>query len=786
MKPRATHLMMGLAAAVALTAAHRGARADAVDRIGRRLIELQGEAQGLSQGIRRPEQQAPADADARRLIDAQVAFGIGNFDDAALMLYDFVESNPRHRAIDEALYYLAESLFQKGDNVAARSFFLRLVNDHPQSKFYQQGLERLVELSLKLRDATGVDAWLTALANLPAGARRPSVPYVRGKYAFFSENYAEALQHFREVESGSQYWFQAKYFTGASHIALGNLTEAVQAYSELVKARPQRPEDKRVLELAHMALGRLYYERDQPSKAIDEYLMISRRSDLFDEALYEVAWVYVKSKQFEKALRALELLALTDPTSSKMPEVRILEGNLRIRKAQNLAALSTGNDVEEYVKAIRTFEKTREAFDEPYQELVKAIEAQQDPSVYLAQITGRTSEAFDVQSTLPETAAAWIREQPEVQRVVGIETDLAQISDEIGEAERTIGRLEHAISSPSRVHIFPTLADKRTRSTEILEELFRLRQEIAQHERGLVGKYATPTEKAELQRLQSRRAEVAAQLAELPNAGSPYGQRVELAKEQFDQLDQRAAEIRTVIDTTMATIIALEKYMNDEDEEGLSKSEASAYRDNITELQAELLQLQRELEDVRREMVLARDLAGTGDEVADRAVGLRAALRQALDDEHRYMTQIFARAGGRDRTKADQITSLTRTANAITVTLDQSNEKIDKIVDLALADVRGDLEEEKAKLAAYKREFITYEGESRELGGAILASSFGEVKDKFYDIIVRSDIGIIDVTWSQKESVDEATQRLGLDKQREIRTLREDFRELLEGELGEE
>ena len=94
----------------------------------------------------------------------------------------------------------------------------------------------------------------------------------------------------------------------------------------------------RIAELSHMALGRLYYERDQPSKSVDEYLRISRRSDLFDEALYEVTWVYVKNKEFDKALRALELLALADPTSQRMPDVRILEGNLRIRKAQAIEA----------------------------------------------------------------------------------------------------------------------------------------------------------------------------------------------------------------------------------------------------------------------------------------------------------------------------------------------------------------------------------------------------------------------------------------------------------------
>ena len=42
----------------------------------------------------------------------------------------------------------------------------------------------------------------------------------------------------------------------------------------------------------------------------------------------------MKGKQYDKALRALELLALSEPNSTKTATVRILEGNLRIRKAQ--------------------------------------------------------------------------------------------------------------------------------------------------------------------------------------------------------------------------------------------------------------------------------------------------------------------------------------------------------------------------------------------------------------------------------------------------------------------
>lgn len=786
---RTTSRGLGGAAAVLLSlalVAPGTAAADAIDDIARKLLGYEAEVGELGQGIQAPrdiQQQGARDKASRKLIDAQVAFGVGDFDAAALMLYDFVEQYPGHPDHDAGLYYLAESLFQKGDLVASRSFFQRLVEDAgDSSKFYQQGLERLIELSLELRDNSEVDRWLRAIDQVPESKRRSSVPYVQGKYAFFQEDYADARGYFAKVSTDSDYYFQSQYFLGASQVASGDLAGALRTYVALTRARPTDDDDKRVVELAWMALGRLHYERDQPSKAIDHYLQIDRRSDLFDEALLEVAWVYVKARQFDKALRALELLSLTDPTSSRMPEVKILEGNLRIRKAQRIVeANEEGNSTEQYAKAIKVFQILDRTFRKPHDELAALIETSATAEGFMAQITGRTSETFEVDATLPEVAAGWVREEPEVQRVVTIETDLEQIETEIAEAEETIVRLERALGTASRVNIFPVLAEKKTRATEILEDVFALRLELATHERGLVKKHASGSEVAELERLAARRQQIAKQLADQPHADLAYGDRVAAARAEFDELDKRAAEVSTVIDSTNATLVALQKYIADQGTE-LEAEALERFRTDIVALETELEAMRDELKQVRRDATLAKDSAGSGDEAARKAKELRDQLARALDDEHRALARVAQRMSGTDRTKANQIASLTRKSSAIAASLEQVNQRIDAVVDYALGDVRDELADQRAKLSAYRQEFLLYEDESRVLGGVIIATSFRNVKKKFYDVLVRSDVGVIDVTWSQREAAQNAERSLELDLNRELQTLASDFRDIIKEE----
>ena len=98
------------------------------------------------------------------------------------------------------------------------------------------------------------------------------------------------------------------------------------------------------------------------------------------------------------------------------------------------------------------------------------------------------------------------------------ETDLGEIQDNISEAERTIDRLDAALSSSNRFNIFPSLADKRNRAIEILEDLFSIRTQLATHERAVVKKHASGSELTTLADLQEKRQKIARMLSELPNA----------------------------------------------------------------------------------------------------------------------------------------------------------------------------------------------------------------------------------------------------------------------------
>src|SRR5688500_9039021 len=75
------------------------ARADVLDEIGKKIINANAEAQNLDKGLQTPKSiRNSGDEVERRFVEAQVAYGVGNYADASIMLYDIVENHTESKS----------------------------------------------------------------------------------------------------------------------------------------------------------------------------------------------------------------------------------------------------------------------------------------------------------------------------------------------------------------------------------------------------------------------------------------------------------------------------------------------------------------------------------------------------------------------------------------------------------------------------------------------------------------------------------------------------------------
>jgi hypothetical protein len=718
------------------------------DDLAGKLSSYENEATGLAADLPTPGQ-LRGGAGQKRLVDAEVSYSLGDYDAAALVLFDLV-GNQQASDMDAATYYLAESLYQKGDRGSARAYFEQIVHGNTASKYYRPSLERLVELGIKRNDDT-TEQYVQMLQPLTASS--PSVPYVLGKYAYSQDKLDDALTLFNQVPKGSDYELQALYFTGTTYVTKKDLAKATDTFADLVARKPRTSVDRRVIELGQLALGRLYYEREEPSKSIDSYLLVDRHSDLFPDALYEVAWVYVKNKQYDKALRALELLELSDPNSTKTPTVRILEGNLRIRKAQMIRQAQIDGVVSpdeksdpatEYDKATKIFTETHDQYMPSYVALSQMVDGSLDPTSFITQIAGRNEHVFQLAQPIPEAAAQWLRDEPEVQRFVGIESDLGDVQANLSATQSLIERLDAAIAAKDHSELYPALAARRARIEAIQQDLVRLRDEI--HQKAGV---ASP-----------QRTALDSQYSALGNSEQAFTDRVTTSRDGFDKLDEQATEIDQAIGSSEAMAVAMRKYAADT----LPTDQRASIQQQLDEAGKEAQSIEDELAATRREIVLGRDLVLIPDDQITQARSLRRQLTAAQDSEARSMTS----------------NDLAQRAMRLAGQLDQTDAQIANLQESSIEQAKVALAAAQKDLEAFKAERDGYEAESRSIGTTVLGASFKNVKAKFYDVIVRTDVGNVDVAWSQKEDNDDDLKRLNLARSRELKQLKDEFKDILD------
>jgi len=763
---------------VALVATAWTGVAGAGSDVESQITSYETETRQIGADLPRPNQ-VSSTGGQRRMLDAQIAYSLGDYDAAAVSLFDLAAKPGADQ--ETARFFLAEALFQKADRGAARTYYEQVVaSGNAASKYYQPALQRLIEIAIAQKDATSVDQYVAALDRISPGQRLPSVPYIRGKLSYSQGKYDEAIVFFQDVPKGSDYELQAAYYTATIYVAKQDLQRATDMFTELMGRRPRAAGDRRIIELSQLALGRLYYERDQPSKSIDSYLLVDRHSDLFGDALYEVAWVYVKSKQYDKALRALELLSQSDPQSTKTPTVRILEGNLRVRKAQMIRTAQIQGTIDErsqddpeteYDKAVQVFTETHDVYMPSYAALSRIVDSKADPAQYLTQIAGRWEHVFQTAAPIPEAAIQALRDEPEVQRVVAVESDLGDITTNLAQTEVMIARLEGVVAAADKAAVYPALANRRARLGAISDDVIKIRSRLADDQLALVGSAGAAASLSA-----ARKQQLSAYLA-MPNAEHAASEQLSQRRGEYDAIERSAAEIDGAIGATQAIAVALRKYGNDTETQSADQKQTMA--SGLDSAAREAQTIERELDQVRRDLQIGRDLAAVGDTAMAEARAARADLKAAEDAEYKQLAGLVA--ASRDRGRSQTLAAQAERAARLADLLDQTDRQIDALIDDGLNEARGMIAELKTTLDGYKVELDGYELETIAVGSTALSKSFEGVKSKLYDIVIRTDVGNVDVAWSQKADTDDDLKRLNLSRQRELKSLKDEFKDILDG-----
>jgi chromosome segregation ATPase len=285
-------------------------------------------------------------------------------------------------------------------------------------------------------------------------------------------------------------------------------------------------------------------------------------------------------------------------------------------------------------------------------------------------------------------------------------------------------------------------------------------------------------EKARLEQIAVDRMSAEKELEGLPITAAALQDREKRSRTALDALDRQASELNVMVQGMEAELVAIEQYFIRSRADQKIKPEelvgpVAGLREAIAELRASNERARNAIAEAVRE---ERVEAATGD--SDR--GAIARLLESQRRERGIYQNARSRLSGGTQRDFDLTVDILARADAVQARLAQIDGRIEAVAQLRLGELRKQLQAEKGQLQAANAKLGGIVSESQDLGGGLAFAMLSKVTDRFYDLVVQSDVGLVDVAWGLKDQRTTTVSKLVNQQKLELKSVEEDFRRLME------
>lgn len=679
-------------------------------------------------------------------------------------------SQPRYF---EAVYHLGRCYYEMDQMAASRAEFERIVEDRNE-RYLEPAVRYLIRIGARTRRWDRVDAHVATLKSM--GGLRAETAYLYMKGLLSNGKPLQAKKTFSSIGQDVTEWYiKGKYLAGVADVALGNFDEAQNIFQELRSGGYRFADSEEVRNLAAMNVGRLFLERGDLTHAIDAYQDVSRESEHFERSLFETTWTFVRAavraedpqvrkEEYLKAVRALDILLLSEAEKPIIPEARLLLGNIHLRRG-------------DFDSATRVFTRVVDTYGPVKRELGYLTKEEAGAEEFYEEVVERQESSG---SMLPELALEWAGDEQnfEVAQLVVQNLDL---SDEwLRDSKDILETLRGVLGSrEDRAAFFPRLRGVQGEIVEARNRLFTLRKDLVVIERRVFTDSFTAMENDELSKLDRQLQDMEPKYRLLPQRLDDYRTRAESLRSQLRDLRVQLLPMEIELANNQRELVELTKLLSSRADE-LEPEVVQEAQDLIDLAAEEVKASSAEIEQLKAQAQRTQDLISDTTELSTGAEELRAEYQRAVYRQQQISDGALARAQESDATRAirgqlDVLTRCERQLNAMYEKL-QSEVNVEATrMASELVSISGQLQENETWLNREKTS-------ARAVVGQVAVDSMMQVEKKFDNILLRADVGIVDVAWAEKDSTTQEITSKVSEQRRELETFDREYREVLSDE----
>jgi tetratricopeptide (TPR) repeat protein len=775
-------------------------RADALDRAEVEVVAVESELAGLRSKL--DARLNLGTIPEKRIAAGELSLRIKDYDRAIDVFSQVVELYHQGKANDathaDALFLLGEAYYDSKQLLSARRRYgelLALADKRPYDSYAGRSLARLVDVALHTETLDTLGPLAERAARLRLADSNGSFTYARGKLEFARSDLGAARALLAAVPANSDYHHQAQYLLGTillkealaqvgraltpsgpskgdagvgtisgssvePPISLERFAAAIAQFQTVTRLPGDTAAHRHVIDLAWMAIGRLFYESDNFLDSAEAYSHVDRTSEEFNQMLYELAWVYVRLGDYQRAQRALEILAISGPDTLDVADGSLLRADLLLRSGR-------------FEGALEAYQGVRDRFDPARDQVERFLGESTDPALYYDRLVEDSIAPVGTQK-VPDVVLGWVRDEARNDRVFSLIDDVAHARDILRRSRALASKLNAVLSAPTRARAFPELKAGLEKTLALVNRLALARRDLALGLEDADGSRGG----GELAGVREERRKLMDRLGRIPVTEADFARRQEAAERSWGRVSQALQRVTLEADKLQALINGLKRVLSEYDKHGVTRDSQSRKR-----FEAEVLANERDLEvyrarieGFRRDVETGRVQVGFGDRRYVEDERVRERFRRLFERELALLASGRAQASDYAKRVAPVLTRMA----ALEQRLAGVQGGLDAQVAEGAQDLEGLVSQEAANIESYTEQLDALDQHARILVGEVAMKNFASVRDRLKSIVLRADVGIVQQAWGLRE--EQRTRVMGLQRQRalEEQTLDDELREVLD------
>ena len=734
--------------------------------VSARLDAISSDLARLEQGTLEAEMVSAKFSPEERLGDGRVAHELGQYDRASYLFLDVISrtSPTNFPGYREALYLLADSLYQQRNYVGARNYLKELKELGP-GQYYQESLGKLLEVSYATNNYEGIEGIYSEIGT----SDKPALSYLRGKTLYSQGRFEEARQAFEQAAQNGEFTYKGTYYAGVSLVEQEKYDAAIERFQKIASRVPERVDDYRIYNLAHMALGRIAYEQEKYAESLNYYALVDRESRSFISAMYESAWANIQLEKFEQAEQMIDILISAEPDVDTYTAAMLLKADLSQRMEKYETALQTYDTLLTKYDPVRT---QLYEFAAQHPDLREFFRGLVDEDLSLRVPTELPSVSTDFAVIPP---SQWLTQNEHLERTQALINDVSVTRINLTTAREDLRQIEARLNSGTKIKSFPKLAANTAQVITLETQLIDIQQELVDRQASEIAPRLSGADAASWGEMKKELDLLRSRYGDIPGNVEGLKAREQQVDKDFKGLRARLSGVSTQLDSLRAELDAIDYYIQTQDLL-LSEEEKARVNELREELRGAIGILQQEERVLRSDIEVMRQRASGGDTIDEPERKLRQKYQKKLAQAADFLANRRSSAAN-----PSALATIERDQDRIgplAARIQGYYSKMDGLIGDRTTDVYQTVENLKVAINAEQIALDEAIVAGRDVAGDLAYRTFLDRAYQFDQIVLRADVGKIDVLFTQKESTTEEINDLYQKRTDELRELQEAFDEL--------